>query len=288
MRCNQVSICIERFGEYVPKDYPSDVQRISVYCDDSTSIYAALAKANAMAVNELNEYESIGVRSYVSTNEYSRADCREMHGVEPKDRSDYDDDLELAFTYKHSDLRRDRIWIYENLDEVLKLIRSSENKRNIKIQLKEKFGLSDFQIRKLLSVRLDMLSKEDYLDDIEEEKEYEAKKNDKLGWNPVEMMHYYEKQIRDVSKKIDVYRAYITITENYQDMIEIIAQNPEFTSYANIFRDKYGFDRGQAGLIKLMTVEDLLSVDKYRMEVEKLQEEMKRYREWMDEYSETN
>ena len=98
----------------------------------------------------------------------------------------------------------------------------------------------------------------------------------------------YEKQIRDVSKKIDVYRAYITITENYQDMIEIIAQNPEFTSYANIFRDKYGFDRGQAGLIKLMTVEDLLSVDKYRMEVEKLQEEMKRYREWMDEYSGTN
>ena len=123
---------------------------------------------------------------------------------------------------------------------------------------------------------------------IQKKKEYEAKKNDKLGWNPVEMMHYYEKQIRDVSKKIDVYRAYITITENYQDMIEIIAQNPEFTSYANIFRDKYGFDRGQAGLIKLMTVEDLLSVDKYRMEVEKLQEEMKRYREWMDEYFETN
>lgn len=286
MRCNQVSIFIERFGKYVPKEYPSDVQRIRVYCDDSKSIYAALAKANAMAVNELNEYEPIGVRSYTSTNEYSRADYREMHGVEPKDRSNYDDDLELAFTYKADDLRKDRIWIYENLDEVLNLIRSSENKRDIKIQLKEKFGLSDFQIRKLLSVRLDMLSKNEYLDDIAEEKEYEAKKNGKPGCNPAQMMQYYKKQIREASKKIDEYRAYITFAENYQDMIEIIAQNPEFESYANIFRDKYGFDRGQTGLIKFMTVEDLLSVDKYRMEVEKLQEEIKRYTEWMAEYSE--
>lgn len=287
MRCNQVSIFIERFGKYVPKEYPSDVQRIRVYCDDSKSIYAALAKANAMAVNELNEYEPIGVRSYTSTNEYSRADYREMHGVEPKDRINYDDDLELAFTYKADDLRKDRIWIYENLDEVLNLIRSSENKRDIKIQLKEKFGLSDFQIRKLLSVRLDMLSKNEYLDDIAEEREYEAKKNGKPGCNPAQMMQYYKKQIREASKKIDEYRAYITFAENYQDMIEIIAQNSEFESYANILRDKYGFDRGQTGLIKFMTVEDLLSVDKYRMEVEKLQEEIKRYTEWMAEYSET-
>lgn len=80
----------------------------------------------------------------------------------------------------------------------------------------------------------------------------------------------------------------ITIAENFQDMIRIIAQNTEFASYASIFRDKYGFDRGQAGLIKLMTVEFLLSVDKYRMEVEKLQEEIKKYREWIAEYSETN
>ena len=172
MRCNQVSIYIERFGEYVPKDYPGDVQRISVYCDDSKSIYTALAKANAMVVNELNEYETIGSVSYATTNDYSKSDYREMHGVEPKNRSNYDDDLELAFTYKADDLRKDRIWIYENLDEILKLIRSTEDKRDMKIRLKEKFGLNDFQIKKLLSVRLDMLSKDDYLKDIEEEKKY--------------------------------------------------------------------------------------------------------------------
>ncbi len=46
MRCNQVTIFIERFGEYVSDKYPNDVQRISVYCDDSKSIYAALSQAN--------------------------------------------------------------------------------------------------------------------------------------------------------------------------------------------------------------------------------------------------
>ena len=71
MRCNQVSIFIERFGKYVPEKYPADVQRIHVYCDDFSSIYAALSKAYAMAINELNEYEEIGVRTDVSTNEFS-------------------------------------------------------------------------------------------------------------------------------------------------------------------------------------------------------------------------
>lgn len=37
MRCNQVSINIERFGKYVPKDYPADVQRINV-CRDAVQM----------------------------------------------------------------------------------------------------------------------------------------------------------------------------------------------------------------------------------------------------------
>ena len=71
MRCNQVSISIERFGKHVPQDYPADVQRINVYCDSGDSIYAALSKAYAMAINELSEYERIGVRTDVYTNEFS-------------------------------------------------------------------------------------------------------------------------------------------------------------------------------------------------------------------------
>ena len=71
MRCNQVSIFVERFGKYVPKDYPADVQRVHVYCDDGASVYAALLKAYACVINELNEYEHIGARCDVSTNEFS-------------------------------------------------------------------------------------------------------------------------------------------------------------------------------------------------------------------------
>lgn len=285
MRCNQVSIFIERFGKYVPDDYPSDVQRISVYCDDPTSIYAALAKANAMAVNELNEYESIGARSYVSTNEYSKVDYREMHGVTPKDKSNYIDDLELQFTYKAGELRKDRIWVHENFDEIMQLIRLSENKKDLVIQLKEQFGLRDFQIKKLLSMRLDMFSKHDYLIDIEEQKEYESRKNDFKGWNPTQMVRYYEKEMKEAKKKIDEYKIYIMIAENYQDMIEILAQNPDFSNYADIMHGKYGFNRGQAGMVKFVTVENLVSKDKYLEKIQELENDIERYKESIKEYA---
>lgn len=284
MRCNQVSIFIERFGEYVPETYPSDVQRISVYCDDSTSIYAALAKANAMAVNELNEYESIGARSYVTTNEYSKVDYKEMHAVTPKEKSDYEDDLELQFTYKAGELRKDRIWAHENFDEIMQLIRLSENKRDMVIQLKEKFGLRNFQIKKLLSMRLDMFSKHDYLIDLEEQNEYESRKNDCKGWNQTQMVRYYGKEMREAKKGIDEYKIYIMIAENYQDMIEILAQNPDFTSYANIMYDKYGFNRGQAGMVKFVTVENLISKDKYLEEIQKLENDIEHYKESIKAY----
>lgn len=29
----------------MPKDYPADVQRVHVYCDDGASVYVALSKA---------------------------------------------------------------------------------------------------------------------------------------------------------------------------------------------------------------------------------------------------
>ncbi len=285
MRCNQVTIFIERFGEYVPDDYPGDIQRINVYCDDSRSIYEALAKANAMAVNELNEYESIGVRSYVSTNEYSKADYKEMHAVTPKEKGNYEDDLELQFTYNVGELREDRIWVHENFDEIMQLIRLSENKKDLEIQLKEKFELTDFQIKKLLSMRLDMFSKHDYLIDLEEQKEYESRKNDCKGWNPTQMVRYYEKEMREAKKKIDEYKIYIMIAENYQDMIEILSQNPDVTSYANIMYNKYGFNPVQARMVKSVTVENLISKDKYLEEIQKLESDIERYKESIKEYT---
>ena len=275
MRKNQVTIFIERFGDSVPADYPCDVQRINVYCDDSTSIYAALAKAHALAVNELNEYESIGARSYVSINEFSK-DYRDMHGVNSKEKSNYDDDLELQFTYESGKLCKDRIWAYEHFPEIMQVIRANDNK-NLKLALKEQFGLDDIQIRKLLSMRLDMFTEQDYLADLAKQK------NVHKGWEPKQMVQYYEKIIREAKKEIDEYKTYMIISENYQDMIELLAQNPDFTSYASLMREKYGFDGTQSRMVKLITVADIVSKEKYLEKIEKLEKDIAWYEDCIKE-----
>ena len=119
MRCNQVTITIDRFGKYVPKNYPSNVQRIHVYCDDFKSVYAALSKAYAMAINELAQYEDIGVRTDVYTNEFSNGD-RKLHGVLPNDRTRFEEDINLDKKKKHTiEIVVDRLVVKEGMDERL-------------------------------------------------------------------------------------------------------------------------------------------------------------------------
>jgi DNA gyrase/topoisomerase IV subunit A len=209
-----------------------------------------------------------------------------MHGTEPKDKSKYDDDLELELRYKADELRADRIWIHENIDDILKVIQTAGNKTDMIFNLKEKFGLSDLQIRKLLSFRLDMLSKSDYSKDVEEQKKFEDRKNRHEGWNENGWTDYCRTQIREEERKIREYNAYITIAENYKDMIDIISEVSDFSEYAKIFSEKYGLDRNQAKLVKLMTVEDLLSADKYREKVEKCEAEIEQYRNSINESKE--
>lgn len=72
MRCNQVTIKIERFGECCPKEYPNDTQEIIVYCDSHDNIYEALSKAYSKCIDKLNEYEKIGVSCDVTTNEKNK------------------------------------------------------------------------------------------------------------------------------------------------------------------------------------------------------------------------
>lgn len=69
MRNNQVSILIERFNDSVPKDYPASSQRIKVYVDNYTNVFAALAKAYALAIDKLSEFETISHREDIYTNE---------------------------------------------------------------------------------------------------------------------------------------------------------------------------------------------------------------------------
>ena len=138
MRCNQVSIGIERFGEYVPKNYPGNVQRISVYVDDFTSIYAALSKAYALAINELAEYDHIGARTNVRTNEYAGVNYKKMPGTIPKERRAYEEDVNFEYEDTHYELCKDYIWLYEHSTEIVDAIKNSRNSGEMTIELKEK------------------------------------------------------------------------------------------------------------------------------------------------------
>ncbi len=164
MRCNQVTIKIERFGKHVPKNYPAAIQRIQVYCDDYNSIYAALSKAYALAINELAEYENIGVRTDVFTNEFSRENCSEMHGSLIDTKRKYEEDVNLEYRNSAIKLCEERIWIYEHATEILDVLRECTEKDMVAIKMKERFGLEDYQIRKLSQMRFDMLTKEEYLE----------------------------------------------------------------------------------------------------------------------------
>lgn len=162
MRCNQVSIFIERFGEYVPKDYPADVQVISVYCDDFKSIYAALAKAYAMTVNELAQYENIGAAAEVHTNEFSRADYREMHNTIPISRTKYEEDLNLEYSSMRMQLYKDLVWVYEHSGELMDVIKQSKDESEMKAALRERFSLNEYQVKKISQIRLEMLTEKEY------------------------------------------------------------------------------------------------------------------------------
>ena len=131
MRCNQVSITIERFGKYVPENYPADVQRIHVYCDDSLNIYAALSKAYALAINELAEYEQIGARTDVYTNEFSREDYREMHGALLETKRKYEEDVNFQYIDTDIQLCEDRIWVYENAEKILEVLKTCEDNEKL-------------------------------------------------------------------------------------------------------------------------------------------------------------
>lgn len=153
---------IERFGEFVPKDYPADVQRINVYCDDFKSIYAALSKAYAMAVNELAQYENVGARTDVSTNEFSSADYREMHNTIPVFRTKYEEDLNLEYSSTRMQLYRDLVWVYEHSGEIMDVIKRCKDEDEMKAALRNRFGLNEYQVRKLSQIRFEMLTEKEY------------------------------------------------------------------------------------------------------------------------------
>ena len=193
MRCNQVSIIIEGFGEHVPENYPANVQRINVYCDDFNSIYVALSKAYALAINELGQHEQIGVRTDVYTNEFSVSDSREMRGALPEIKSKYEDEVELQYFDADIQLCEDRIWVYENAEKIFQVVRECTDQDALSARLKDIFGLDNYQICKLSQMRFDMLTKEEY----EKAKEKIKQKKQTLSNKDSQKAYRKEQKYRD-------------------------------------------------------------------------------------------
>ena len=220
MRCNQVTINIERFGEYVPENYPERVQRINVYCDDFNSIYVALSKAYAMAINTLSEYESVGCRTDVSTNEFLTDADKNMY-FNPVLARRYEEDINLEYTDSATELCNDYMWIYENIDKILSVLRTCEEREEFSVKLKEEFGLTDYQIKKLSQVRLDMLT----------ENVYQKKKleNERRSTNFSEAsdeakMRYRKAKIREVEAGLEKLNAYFIMADNYENILKSVIE----------------------------------------------------------------
>lgn len=292
MRCNQVSIFIERFGKYVPKDYPADVQRISVYCDDSQSVYAALSKAYAMAVNELNEYESIGVRANVSTNEFSYVDYREMHSTIPKQMRSYDEDIDLEYGDTRLPLLKDYAWVYEHSGEIMEVIKSS-GKEDVVPTLRERFALDDVQVRKLMQIRMDMLDRDNYekvcreIEKLERKrKENREKASGKIsGTKGVEYMIHLRNKIRECRQEIDVTKAYFTAADHYEDIIRVLRETEEDDEYMEYMKNTYGFSPEQARAVKYAPAEYYSRQGRSRQEekLKRLEEDLALYQRWQEE-----
>lgn len=283
MRCNQVSISIERFGKYVPKGYPADVQRIYVYCDDHSSVYAALSKAYAMAVNELNEYETIGVRADVSTNEFSHVDYREMHGTIPVQKTRYEDDMNLEYYKSRLEMHRDYVWAYEHIGELLETIKGCVQ-GDFAPALKERFDLNDVQIRKLSQMRLDMLTKERY-ESVKKELVAAMKENSKKPREDTGMIWTYKKWLRDTQREIDLLEAYFSVADHFEEVFQAMREAADDEEFIEFMKKRFGFSYEQSRAVRYSSVNDFYGEERKKKEeqMEKLKEDRARYEQCIEE-----
>lgn len=276
MRCNQVSIKIERFGKYVPKDYPADVQRIHVYCDDFQSVYAALSKAYALAVNELAEYEQIGARTDVYTNEFSREDYREMHGALLETKRKYEEDVNLQYRDADLQLCEDRIWVYENAEKILEVLKECEDKDSIEAALKDSFQLSDYQIRKLSQMRLDMLTKQEY---VEAKRKQEIRKTEKP--NKIQEIQYRQEKLRKLKIEIEKLKAYFVFVEHYKEIVGLSIEIDSSVEFERRLQEKLGVPREYVQMFRYFNLNEF-SKEEQQKKREKMEHMERELSFWSD------
>lgn len=285
MRCNQVSISIERFGKYVPKGYPADVQRIHVYCDDFNSVYAALSKAYAMAVNELNEYEQIGARTDVYTNEFSHVNYREMHGTIPVWKTRYEDDVNSQYYASRLEMCSDYVWAYEHIGELLETIKGC-GEGDFAPALKERFGLNDVQIRKLSQMRLDMLTKEGYEAAKKEIVDIKAKIEDcNKPQGNMGMMQSYREWLRDAQREIDLLEMYFLVADHFEEIFQAMREAADDREFVKFMKERFDFSYEQSRAVRYASINDFYGKERTKKEerMQKLKEDRAMYERWIEE-----
>lgn len=249
MRKNQITIRIERFGEAVPDSYPKESQRIEVYCDDHNSIYAALSKAYALAINELAEYDSICVRTDVYTNEFSGSKA-DLEAALPKAFNQYELDPKIQYTDTNKKLKKDQQWVWEHMSELLEIIQRCEDKAQLSVALREKYALTDYQIRKIFKTRLDMLTLGDYSDNMERLKLEESALD-----NQEKQAAYRKIKSRKLIKEIDTIKAYFEFAEHIEEITSIIANSDSTYDIIEALKN-LGISRQDAALFSDFNLSD--------------------------------
>lgn len=276
MRCNQVTINIERFGKYVPESYPEEVQRINVYCDDFNSIYVALSKAYAMAINTLSEYECVGCRTDVSTNEFVRDNERNMYHT-PIIARRYEEDPNLEYIDSATELCNDHMWIYENADKILAVLRTCTEREEFAIKLKEEFGLSDYQIKKLSQVRLDMLTENVYQ---KNKIENERRNAISSAASDDSKKRYRKEKRREIECGLEKLNAYFIMADNCEQILRAIIEMTKPGQFEMEMEKTYGINRRIAKVLKHFTLNDFTLEER-----EKKAREKKHLLEMLDFYS---
>lgn len=266
MRCNQVSIKIQRFGEFVPKNYPEDTQTIHVYCDDFTSVYAALSKAYALAINELSEYENIGARLNVFTNEFSKT--KHNHGHIPKipvTKRKYEEDINTEYTDSNLELCKDRIWIYENSEAILDVLRECTSSDMLSFKLKERFELDDYQIRKLEQIRFEMMTYSEYKKAKNKLEEYEAYKN-----KPDNFELRVKNKIEELEQQISYLEAYFILMKHSDEVLKLImncTNKRELKDMEVHLMKNFNLTKEQAAACKYFTLKDFSKEEQLKKRV---------------------
>ena len=123
------------------------------------------------------------------------------------------------------------------------------------IELKEKYGLSDYQIKKLSQIRLDMLTTEKYeeckceMARIEDARKQRA--DDSMG-NKIGYKRYVWRKLSEAQLKKEELEAYMIAAENAVEIVKLMEENQNFQQFASVMKARFDFSLNQTRYLRYM------------------------------------